>query len=200
MPRRTWSAGRRLRAARATALLLSTAIAALLHAGSAGAVMREKDCDNLAVSLEPAADFRTIRCESGETGFGEGGSVASSIEAEDALSFIVVFHNRAGSRTYLERRDPKTIFAEDLEFAVEGSWQPTTASNGFSVSKFFGKFDFATDQVPCFAFTRYAGHVEHSTGYRHLVAGFYCEFVPSDQPVTAARVDQMTGKIKADMF
>jgi hypothetical protein len=32
------------------------------------------------------------------------------------------------------------------------------------------------------------------------VAGFYCEFVPSDQPVTAARVDQMTGKIKADMF
>ena len=31
-------------------------------------------------------------------------------------------------------------------------------------------------------------------------AGFYCELVPSDSPVSEARIDQMTGKIKADMF
>jgi hypothetical protein len=33
-----------------------------------------------------------------------------------------------------------------------------------------------------------------------MVAGFYCEFVPSDSPVSEARIDQVTGKIQANMF
>lgn len=177
--------------------------AALLLAGSgAGAVMRDAECDDLDISLEPAADFRSIKCEAGQmvTG-GESGSVGmATIEAEDALSFFIIYHDRAGNRTYLTRTDPKGVFANSMDFAVEGTWSPTSVSNGFSVAKFFGKFEFASEQVPCFAFTRYAGHVAHTTGFRHMVGGFYCEFVPSDEPVTDARVDQMTEKVKGDMF
>jgi hypothetical protein len=178
-------------------------VAAILLIGNgAGAVMRDAECDDLDVSLEPAADFRTIKCETGqEAGGGDRGSLGlATIEAEDALSFFIIYHDRAGTRTYLSRRDPEDLFADHMDFAVEGTWSDTSESNGFDIAKFFGKFDFASEQVPCFAFSRFAGHVEHSTGYRHMVGGFYCEFVPSDQPVTDARVDQMTGKIKADMF
>jgi len=183
----------------AAAMILA---AILLGGKGAGAVMRDAECDDLDVSLEPAADFRTIKCESGQSqGGGEGGSLGmATIEAEDALSFFIIYHDRAGQRTYLTRQDPKGLFGDHMNFAVDGTWSGNTESNGFTVTKFFGKFDFASEQVPCFAFTRFAGHVAHTTGYRHMVGGFYCEFVPSDQPVTDARVDQMTAKIKADMF
>jgi len=178
-------------------------LAILLLSGSgADAVMRDAECDDLDISLEPAADFRSIKCEAGQTiGGGESGNVGmSTIEAEDALSFFVVYHDRAGTRTYLTRSDPKGLFADSMDFAVDGSWTSTTVSNGFSVAKFFGKFEFTAEQVPCFAFTRFAGHVAHTTGYRHMIGGFYCEYVPSDQPVTDARVDQMTEKVRGDMF
>jgi len=181
----------------------ATVLAAILLAGTgAGAVMREAECDDLDISLEPAADFRSIKCEAGQTtSGGESGNVGmATIEAEDALSFFIVYHDRAGNRTYLTRTDPKGVFADSMDFAVEGTWSSTSVSNGFSVAKFFGKFDFASEQVPCFAFTRYSGHVAHTTGFRHMVGGFYCEFVPSDEPVTDARVDQMTEKVKGDMF
>jgi hypothetical protein len=178
-------------------------LAAILLAGKdAGAVMRDAECDDLDISVEPAADFRSIKCESGEsTSGGERGTLGmATIEAEDALSFFIIYHDRAGTRTYLTRQDPESLFAEHMDFAVDGSWTGATDSNGFSVAKFFGIFDFSSEQVPCFAFSRFAGHVAHTTGYRHMVGGFYCELVPSDEPVTDARVDQMTGKIKADMF
>ena len=185
---------------RSAAVLMIAAI--LLGGNRAGAVMRDAECDDLAVSLEPAADFRTIKCETGQTaGGGDRASLGmATIEAEDALSFFIIYHDRAGTRSYLTRRDPEDLFGDHMDFAVKGTWSENTESNGFEVAKFFGKFDFASEQVPCFAFVRFAGHVEHSTGYRHMVGGFYCEFVPSDQPVTDARVDQMIGKIKADMF
>ena len=176
--------------------------AILLGGGDAGAVMRDTECDDLDVSLEPAADFRTIKCEAGQMmGGGEGGDVGmATIEAEDALSFFVVYHDRAGNRTYLSRTGPEDLFADSMDFAVEDSWSGTTVSNGFTVARFFGKFEFSSEQVPCFAFTRYSGHVAHPPGFRHLVGCFYCEFVPSDEPVTDARVDQMTEKVKGDMF
>jgi hypothetical protein len=182
------------------ALLLVAGI--LLGSSGAGAVMRDTECDELDISLEPAADFRSIECEAGQfQGGGDGGNVGmATIEAEDALSFFIIYHDRAGNRTYLSRSDPKSLFAESIDFAVKGSWSGSSVHNGFTVSRFFGKFEASPDQVPCFAFTRYSGHVAHTTGFRHMVGGFYCEFVPSDDPVTDARVDQMTAKVKGTMF
>src|SRR5262245_23126310 len=97
-------------------------IAAILLGGNgAGAVMRDAECDDLDVQLEPAADFRTIKCETGqEAGGGDRGSLGlNTIEAEDALSFFVIYHDRAGTRTYLTRRDPEDLFSDHLDFAVD---------------------------------------------------------------------------------
>jgi hypothetical protein len=189
-----------LRPALAAAVLLS---GVLLGAGDVRAVMRDADCDDLDIALEPAADFRSIECESGSSnsGGGAGGVGTASIKGEDALSIISVVHDRAGTRTSLRRFDPKDLFADELDIDIEDSWSDmSTVSNGFSVSTFFSRLEDSPDKVPCFAFARYAGHVAHTTGFRHLVGGIYCELVPSDKPVTPARIDQMTGKIKGSMF
>ena len=178
------------------------AAAILLAGGSVGAVSRDAECDDLDIAVEPAADFRSIECKAGQTGYGgeTGWSNTESIEAQDALSILLVYHSRAGVQTFIERVDPKSLFSDSIDMAVEGSWSGTTVSNGYSIAKFFSKFDDESEKVPCFAYSRYGGHVAGTGGFRHMVAGFYCEFVPSDSPVSEARNDQMTGKIKADMF
>lgn len=48
----------------------------------------------------------------------------------------------------------------------------------------------------CFAFVAYAGHVDHSTGYRHSLAGIYCDL--ADREVTDARISELLGGIEAD--
>ncbi|HVR65277.1 MAG TPA: hypothetical protein VMT98_01455 [Verrucomicrobiae bacterium] len=189
--------GRRL-----SAVLTAAVSALLLASGGAGAVSRDAECDDLDVAVEPAADFRTIDCKAGQTGYGgeTGWSNTESIEAQDALSVLFVYHSRAGVQTYLERVDPKTLFSDSIDIAVKGSWSATTVTDGYSIAKFFSVFEGETETVPCFAYSRYGGHVAGTGGYRHMVAGFYCELVPSDSPVSEARIEQMIGKIKADMF
>jgi hypothetical protein len=180
----------------------ATAALIMLTDNPAKAVSRDAECDNLDVAVEPAADFRSIECKAGQTGYGgeTGWSNTESIEAQDALSVLLVYHSRAGVQTYLGRVDPKTLFSDSIDIAVAGSWSGTSVSNGYSVVKFFSIFEGESDKVPCFAYSRYGGHVAGTGGFRHMVAGFYCEFVPSDSPVSEARIDQMIGKIKADMF
>jgi hypothetical protein len=187
--------------ARSAATVLVMA-AMLLAGGGAGAVSRDADCDDLDIAVEPAADFRSIECTAGQTGYGgeTGWSNMESIEAQDALSILVVYHSRAGVQTYLQRVDPEDLFSGSIDMAVDGSWSETTVSNGYSISTFFSIFKDQQEQVPCFAFTRFASHVAGTGGYRHMVGGFYCEFVPSDRPVSSSRIDQMTVKIKASMF
>lgn len=190
------------RSAVLTAAPALVAAAILLANGTAGAVSRDAECDDLDVAVEPAADFRTIECKAGQSGYGgeTGWSNTETIEAQDALSVLLVYHSRAGVQTYLERTDPKTLFSDSIDIAVDGSWSGTTVSMGYSISKFFSKFEDQSEKVPCFAYSRYGGHIAGTGGYRHMVAGFYCEFVPSDTPVSEARIEQMIGKIKADMF
>lgn len=174
--------------------------------GSAGAVegdMSDADCEDLDISLEPAADFRFIDCESGEDrgGMEKAGVTSATIRGEDALSFIVVFHDVAGSHTYLRQTDPRGLFSKTLELDIEGSWATTTfVSNRFTVRTFFGKLESQPEKVPCFAFSRYIQRVPYTPGYRQMVGGLYCEVVPSDDPVTRTRVDQMIAKIKGDML
>ena len=191
--------GRRLSAALTAA---SAVVALLLASGGAGAVSRDAECDDLDVTVEPAADFRTIECKAGQTGYGgeTGWSNMETIEAQDALSVLLVYHSRAGVQTYLERVDPKSLFSDSIDIAVKGSWSATTVTDGYSIARFFSVFEGETETVPCFAYSRYGGHVAGTGGYRHMVAGFYCELVPSDSPVSEARIEQMIGKIKADMF
>lgn len=186
------------------ALVMALLTSGILDGGTAAAVeMSDADCDDLDVSLEPAADFRSIDCESGvERGGMERAGVSSAyIEGQDALSFIVVFHDRAGSHTYLRQTDPRGLFSGTLDLDIEGSWATSSfVSNRFTVRTFFGNLESQPEKVPCFAFVRFIGRVPQTPGYRHMVGGLYCELVPSDEPVTRTRIDQMTAKIKGDML
>jgi hypothetical protein len=185
-----------------TAVAALAAAAILLAGSGAGAVSRDAECDDLDVAVEPAADFRTIECKAGQSGYGgeTGWSNTETIEAHDALSVLLVYHSRAGVQTYLERVDPKALFGDSIDIAFKDSWSATTVTNGYSIAKFFSILEGDTEKVPCFAYSRYGGHVAGTGGYRHMVAGFYCELVPSDSPVSEARIEQMIDKIKADMF
>ena len=191
-------------AARRRASVVALLTMGILGSTSAAAIdMRDADCDDLDIALEPAADFRSIDCEFGEKlgGMEKPGVTSTSITAEDALSFIVVFHDRAGSHTYLRQSDPRGLFSKTLDLDIEGSWSTTTfVSNRFTVRTFFGKLESQPEKVPCFAFNRYIDRVPQTPGYRHMVGGLYCELVPSDEPVTRVRVNQMTAKIKGDML
>jgi hypothetical protein len=189
-----------LRRAAATAILT---MGVLAGTGAAAVEMRDADCDDLDISLEPEADFKSIECESGEKrgGMERPGVKSTSIEGHDALSFIVVFHDRAGSHTYLRQIDPRLLFGKSLDLDIEESWSATTfISNRFNVRTFFGTLESVSGKVPCFAFSRYIDRVPQTSGYRHMVGGLYCEVVPSDKPVTRTRIDQMTAKVKGDML
>ena len=191
-------------AAQRRALVMAFLTMGMLGSASAAAVdMRDADCDNLDIALEPAADFRSIKCETGEDrgGMEKAGVTSTSIEGQDALSFIVVIHDRAGSHTYLRQTDPRGLFSKTLELDIENSWATTSfVSNRFTVRTFFGKLESQPDKVPCFAFSRYAGHVSRSTGYSNRVFGVYCEKIPDTEPLAAARIDEVTSKIKAEFF
>jgi hypothetical protein len=156
------------------------------------------DCSDLDVRLEPADDFPTMKCSTGQNGYGEAYSIFSEIAAENATSRIVVVQQYAGTHTYLKPVDSRVLNQDTLDWDVKGSWSVAIASGGFEVRRFFGRPDSAT--VPCFAFARYAGHVARSTGYQNRVYGFYCEVIASDQPISDVRVTEMIGRIKTGIF
>lgn len=162
--------------------------------------MNATDCGKLPIKLEPAADFSSMKCSKGQTGYGggTGWSMRSRIIAEDAVSTIVVNYGQAGVQTYFERMGPRSLFEDSLDYDVPGSWTMGPGTNGYAVARFFGQFD--SVQVPCFAFSRYGGHVAHTSGFRHQVIGVYCEDIESDQPVSDARIKEMIGKIKTRVF
>ena len=164
------------------------------------AEMKSVSCDKLKVHLEPAGDFRKIECNKGQTGYGgeTGWSNASKIFATDAVSWIIVFHDEAGVQTYFERAGPQTLFEDWMDEAIDGSWTTGTGAGGYAVSRFFSEFDGV--KVPCFAFSQFGSHVSGTPGYRQRVAGVYCEQITSEQPVTAARIKEMLGKIKTRLF
>ena len=168
------------------------------HATLEPAAKSMANCSDLAVRLEPAGDFPTMKCSTGQTGYGDGYSIFSEIVAENAISRIVIIHQYAGNHTYLAPVGSRTLNEEMLDWDIRGSWSPAIAFGGYEVRRFFGRPESAT--VPCFAFARYAGHVARSAGYRNRVFGYYCEDIASDQPVPDGRVNEVIDKIKARIF
>src|SRR5262245_21818950 len=140
------------------------------HATLEPAAKSTTNCSDLAVRLEPAADFPTMKCSTGQTGYGDGYSIFSEIVAENAVSRIVIIHQYAGTHTYLEPVGSRTLNEKMLNWDIRGSWSPAIAFGRYEVRRFDGRPESAI--VPCFAFARYAGHVARSTGYQHRVYGY----------------------------
>lgn len=198
-----------LAAALLPALLLgaggAAAVGPVLNGGHAGAPllpvqMRSIECAGLDVTVELGSGFDKLECESEQTGHGGESAriLRSVIVANGPRSEMIVYYDRGGTNTYMDRQSPKAMFESGVDYDVPGSWSPADSSNGFEIARFFADFD--SLQVPCFAFARYAGHVARSTGYQHRVIGVYCQKLPGDEPLADARIDQLTGKIKAKFF
>ena len=192
------------------ALLLAAGGAAAIGPAGGGNVaplmipvaeMEEVDCAKLEVTVEAGSSFDEMACSRGGSG-GYGGETVqidqSMIVLNTVRSNMVVFHDHGNTRTYMQRQNPRSLFEDGLDYDVPGSWRSADSSNDFEIATFSGRFD--SVELPCFAFTRYAGHVAHTTGYQNRVFGVYCQRTAATQPLSAARIDEATAKIKAKFF
>jgi len=97
----------------------------------------------------------------------------------------------------------KAHFADSATFDGTSDWgDEQDADRRFDYATFRGDLlDDYAGVLSCVAITRHSSpYMGRGLIAQHLIAGIYCEVVPSDDPVTAARIDQMTGKIRGDMF
>src|SRR5262249_17445099 len=87
-------------------------------------------------------------------------------------SIFNIRHDSAGPRTYIIARDTRTLIEQ--VFAKSENWSAAPGGNGFSVMRFKGWLKGVEVPLSCFGFTRFSGHVDRTTGYRHRLLGFYC--------------------------
>ncbi len=158
------------------------------------------DCAKLDVTVELGSGFDEVTCSGRKKGFGgESPHVERSrIDAVGPRMDLVLFHDHGGSNTYFDRQTPSSLIEAAVDYDIPGSWAEADESNDFAIATFTASF--GAHKVPCFAFARYAGHVSRSTGYSNRVFGVYCDKVAGSQPLGAARIDEVTGKIKAEFF
>lgn len=155
------------------------------------------DCDSLDIHVAVSIVGGTAECSSGGKGGGDNGNVTVEIiEARAPLSMLVVTHMAAGVRTYLERMGLEIYIARIARFEKTEGWSLAPARQRFRLSRFTATFEAGVPSVPCFAFERYEGHVAQSTGYRHFVGGWYCDFLGAE--VSDTRIDEVLGAITDD--
>jgi hypothetical protein len=156
------------------------------------------ECAGLSIRIKDLPEASAARC--GSEKFGGGGDQGSGmdefIQIMGAESIFVVSHAAAGTRTYLKRLGVKDVIGNYGIFESIDNWGDETESNDFAVRRFDAKLAGTGAKVLCFGFVHFAGHVASSTGYRHLISGYACNF--SSTPPTDSRIDQLVGSIDDD--
>lgn len=167
---------------------------ALVSAIPFSAPRAETDCDSLDIAIEPSAGFSKLSCDSGSFVGGGPSHTAEVIVARDPASFFVVRHAVAGVRTYFTRMDTRALLDQPSTFARIEDWAAAPGGNGFAVARFKGRMSGTSDlPLACFGFSRFSGHVASTTGFRHLLYGFYCTAL--DDQVSDADVRRLIDAI-----
>ncbi|MGH6960044.1 MAG: hypothetical protein ACREE7_06145, partial [Dongiaceae bacterium] len=162
------------------------------------AAMSDASCSELDIQFDGGNEFREQTCRTGGTGGSDGTATEELIQATGSTAVIVVDHFAAGFRTYLERFDIRNAMAGSGVFEKTEAWSDPFQRRRFQVGRFTGHFEtIPGGGVACFTFARYAGHVASTTGYRHVLHGFYCDFLGTAE-VADARIDALMDAIKAD--
>jgi hypothetical protein len=162
------------------------AIAAVVALMAANA-QAQSECAELSIRLEGIPEALGARC---------GGTPNGSLETIDAggpEARLHIRHQQAGARSYFWRLTPTDILRKLPETEREG--EPFEVGN-FDVMRYRTRMD--GQAAACFVFVGYAGHVEHSTGYRHSVIGFYCSL--AGEETSDARVSELLGGVVADFW
>ena len=156
------------------------------------------DCAALSIRVKNLPEASSAQC--GSEPFGGGGDQGSGtdeyIQIMGSDSITVVSHAAASSRTYMRRLGVKDVIGNYGIFESTDNWGDETESNDFAVRRFNAKLAGSGAKVVCFGFVHFSGHVARSTGYRHLISGYSCNF-SSTQP-TDSRIDQVVGSIDFD--
>lgn len=135
----------------------------------------ETDCASLDIAIEPAAEFSKVTCDSGSFSGGGPSRTEEGIVASNSVSLFAVRHAVAGVRTYFSRTDTRVFIDNGSPFSKIEDWAAAPGGNQFMVARFNGRLTEKPDlPLACFAFSRFTGHVARTTGFRHVLYGFYC--------------------------
>jgi len=171
---------------------LALALAAPLSAARA-----KTDCASLDIEFQASAEFTKVECDQGSFGGGAPSETEEVIGAQSSTSLFVIHHAEAGPRTYFDRRDTRTMLEGEQLLAKTENWAAAPGGNQFVVTRFRGWLAGQPDlSLSCFGFSRFTAHVANSTGYRHIMYGFYCALQPDD--VSDADVRRLIGALKFD--
>lgn len=138
-------------------------------------------------------------CESSKMGSGAGDTGTATNEYLQVIAGNTIFtlsHAYAGKRSYMMRLDVKSSLKDIGTFESTSNWGEERDSGDFMVRSFDAKFSANGEQAACVGYGLYSGHVAHTTGYRHHIAGFYCDF--TRKPPTDSYIDELLGKIEYD--
>ena len=174
------------------------AMVAIAAAGERASAMSAEECAGLSIRVKDLPEANSAQC--GSENFGGGGDQGSGrdeyIQIMEADSIIIISHASVGLRTYLRRLGVKDVIGNFRIFASTDNWGEETESHDFSVRRFDAKLTGSGASVRCFGFVHFTGHVARSTGYRHLISGYSCNFGAT--PPTDDRIDQLVGSIDYD--
>jgi hypothetical protein len=174
--------------------------AAVALAGSAALLSSESmalssgECAALSVQVR-LPEASSAECESGNVGGGgdQGSGSDELIRIISGASILIVSHAHVGRHTYLRRLSVKDIIGNFRGFDSVDDWGEERESGDFTVRPFRARMSSGSGMA-CFGFSLYSGHVARTTGYRHHIGGFYCDF--GGLPVTDARIDEVVGSIE----
>jgi hypothetical protein len=178
-----------------TRLMLAGLLAAVVVWPTAVAALSAEECDQIDIHFKGLPGAASPRCDIGSIGGGgdRGSAKTEMIQVIDSRFVFVVSHAAVGQRSYLRRLTVNEMLRNYGAFASIDDVGEEAESGEFSVRRFNGKFSDGA-RTACFGFARYSGHVSHTTGYRHLINGFYCdldESSPSD-----SRIDEVLGSLE----
>jgi len=164
----------------------------------AASALSAGECAGLSIRLKDLPEASSAQC--GSENFGGGGDQGSGtdefIQIMGSESITVISHAAASSRTYMKRLGVKDVIGNYRIFQSTDNWGDETESNDFAVRRFNAKLTGSGANVVCFGFVHFSGHVARSTGYRHLISGYSCNF--GSTPPTDSRIDQLVGGIAFD--
>jgi hypothetical protein len=165
----------------------------MLAAGPAQA-WQATDCSKLRIHLAGAAAATRVECKADEIGKDE------LIDAYGVGSVLFIIHHGVADtgRIYIPRIEVKHLVEDVVTSKNLSDWTEPTQAKDFDVIRFKGALAAGGAAMACVGFSRYAGHVDHTPGYRHVVVGVLCD--RADQAPSEARLDEVLDSIGADFW
>ena len=165
----------------------AAALAGMLAAGSAQA-WQATDCGKLQIHFATSGTATRVECKADHVGQDTRDEL---IDAYGIGSVLFILHHGVPDtgRFYMPRMAVKRLVQDVVTSKDLSDWTEPTETKDFDVIRFKGVLAAGGASMACVGFARYAGHVDHSTGYRHVVVGVLCDRVAPSEASLAEVLD-----------